>query len=159
MSYIRWKMAQASSLSEAFSLCKQYARVKKNLSIEQIAELMGVGDESLRKWIRYATLPINHLASFEMVCGCRYVTGYLAARDGKLLIEIPSGKKVKPVDFIEMQHTFNHAIGLLMKVATGDAEVDSTVAAITSSMCDLAYHRENVKKNRNPELPLGEAHD
>ena len=155
MGYINWKKAKANSLTDAFDLCKRYAKERKNLSIEQIAELMGVGDESLRKWVRNATMPINNLASFEMTCGCRYVSGYLAARDGKLLIDIPAGKQVKPVEFIEMQNTFNHAVGKLMQVATGKAEVSETVAAITSSMCDLAYHRENVQKQKTPELDFG----
>ena len=155
MGYINWKKAKANSLADAFDLCKRYAKERKNLSIEQIAELMGVGDESLRKWVRNATMPINNLASFEIVCGCRYVSGYLAARDGKLLIEIPVGKQVKPVEFLEMQIAFNHAIGSLMKVVTGEAGTAETVAAITSSMCDLAYHRENVQKTNSPELDFG----
>lgn len=152
MGYINWKKAQAKSLIEALELCKNFAREKKKLSIEQIAELMGVGDEALRKWIRYGTMPINKVPSYEMVCGCTYVSAYQAARDGKLLIEIPTGRQVNAVDVLEMQNTFNHAIGLLMKVASGDAEVDETVAALTSTMCDIAYHRENVQKATAPEL-------
>ncbi|MEA1989012.1 MAG: hypothetical protein U9N57_07380 [Pseudomonadota bacterium] len=156
MAYINWKKARPTSLQEAFWLVKKHGMEKKNLSVPRIAELMGLDDESiLYKWMKQATMPINKIASFEHVCGANYVSIYLASSDNKLLIDIPTGKNLEPVSVLEMQTTFNHAITLLMKCAAGNATADETVAALTSSMSDLAYHRENVQKQESPELDFG----
>lgn len=153
MGYINWKKAKATSLQEAFRLVKEYGKAKKNLSVERMAELMGLDDESiLYRWIRNATMPANKIPSFEFVCGASFITEYLAAQDGKLLIDIPTGRKVSEVDVMDMQVNFNEAIGLLMKCATGKSSIDDTVNALTTSMQDIAYHRENVSKCLTPEL-------
>lgn len=155
MGYINWKKAKARNLEEAFRLCKDYAESNRNLNIDRLAELMGVGDETLRKWIRYAQMPTNKIPSFEHACGCSYVTEYLALRIGKMMIDIPTGRKLKSTDVLQTQRMFNKAMELLIEFATGDASVEETSAALNSSMCDLAFHNENIKKQRSPELDFG----
>lgn len=153
MSYINWKKAKATNLPEAFWLVKEHAKAKKNLSVARIAELMGLDDESiLYKWMKHGSMPVNKIASFEHVCGANYVSVYLASSDNKMLIDIPRGKALKPVSVINMQTAFNHAVTLLMQCAVGKSTAEETVVALTSSMSDLAYHRENVQKQSMPEL-------
>ena len=157
MGYINWKRAKATSLQEAFWLVKEYGKAKRNLSVARIAELMGLDDESLLyKWMK-GSMPVHKLHSFEYVCGANYVSVYLASSDNKLLIDMPTGKALKEVSVLEMQGAFNDAIGLLVKFATGNAETQETVAALTRSMSDLAYHRENVQKADAPELDFGDS--
>lgn len=153
MSYINWKKAQATSLTEAFWLVKEYGKAKKNLSVARMAELMGLDDEAiLYKWIKKGTMPVTKLHSFEFVCGANYISVYLASSDNKLLISIPTGKALKEVSVMEMQTTFNDAVSLLMKLAMGKASLDETKEAITASMRDLAYQRENINKAISPEF-------
>lgn len=160
MAYINWKKARPTNLQEAFWLVKKHGMEKKNLSVPRIAELMGLDDESiLYKWMKQASMPVNKIASFEHVCGANYVSIYLASSDNKLLIDIPTGRALKPVSVIDMQTTFNHAVTLLMQCAAGNATPEETVAALTSSMSDLAYHRENVQKQTMPELDFGMEQD
>jgi len=102
------------------------------------------------------SMPVHKLHSFEYVCGANYVSLYLASSDNKLLIDIPTGKTLQDVSVMDMQGTFNDAVGLLIKFASGQANVEETVAALTRSMSDLAYHRENVQKAEAPELDFGE---
>ena len=159
MSYINWKKARAKSLPEAFWLVKEHAKAKRNLSVARIAELMGMEDESLLyKWMK-GSMPVHKLHSFEYVCGANYVSVYLASSDNKLLIDMPTGKAIKEVSVLEMQGAFNDAISLLVKFAIGKAETEETVAALTCSMSNLAYHRENVQKANTPELDFGESHE
>lgn len=156
MGFINWKRAKASSLPEAFWLVKEYGKAKRNLSVARIAELMGMEDESLLyKWMK-GSMPVQKLHSFEYVCGANFVSEYLASSDNKLLIDIPIGKPLRDVSVIEMQGAFNDAMSLLIKFASGDAAVEETVAALTRSMRDLAYHRENVQKADAPELDFGD---
>jgi len=159
MGYINWKKAKARNLEEAFRFCKDYAEFNKNLNIERLAELMGVGDETLRKWVRYAQMPTNKIPSFEHACGCNYVTEYLALRTGKMIIDIPTGRKLKSTDVLQTQRMFNKAMELLIDFAAGEASVEETSAALNASICDLAYHNENIKKQHSPELDFEGHHD
>lgn len=153
MAFINWKRAKANNLQEAFWLVKEHGKAKKNLSVARMAELMGLDDDSiLYKWIKHASMPTNKVVSFQYVCGANYITEYLAAQEGKLLIDIPTGKQIKEVEVMEMQGSFNEAVSLLIKLADGKSTVDEAVAALTTSMQNIAYHRENVKKNQMPEL-------
>lgn len=156
MSYINWKKARAKTLQEAFWLVKEYGKAKRNLSVARIAELMGMEDEFLLyKWMK-GSMPVHKLHSFEYVCGANYVSLYLASSDNKLLIDIPTGKALQDVSVMEMQGTFNDAVSLLIKFASGEANAEETVAALTRSMSDIAYHRENVQKAEAPELDFGD---
>lgn len=154
MGYINWKKAKARNLEEAFRLCKDYAEFANSnrLNIERLAELMGDGDETLRKWIRKATMPTHKIPSFEHACGCSYVSDYLAARTGKMLIDIPTGRKLKSTDVLQTQRMFNKSMELLIEFASGESTAEETSAALHASMCDLAYHNENVQKLKSPEL-------
>ncbi|NPA72706.1 MAG: hypothetical protein GXO35_07740 [Gammaproteobacteria bacterium] len=156
MSYINWKNAHAKTLTEAFWLVKEHGKTKRNLSVARIAELMGLEDESLLyKWMKNGSMPVHKLHSFEYVCGANFISVYLASSDSKLLINMPTGKSLKEVSVMKMQGTFNHAMSLLIKFATGEATTEETTAALTCSMNDLAFHRENVQKSAMPEFDFG----
>jgi len=53
-----------------------------------------------------------------------------------------------------LQLNINQAVGALLEFYAGLAEADATLETVTSSMADLAWHRENVRKSATPELQL-----
>ncbi|MDF0606654.1 hypothetical protein HZU77_013470 [Neisseriaceae bacterium TC5R-5] len=155
-----WKAVQATSLRHALELDKDFAKERRNLSVERIAEQMGLADHwALYKWFQNGRMPLVLLASYESVCGADYVLRWLAASRGKLLIDVPTGRQVGAVDIQTLQSALNQSVGLLLAFSTGKAEAADTLASIQQAMEGLAWHRSNVEKNRQPELELGISHD
>ena len=65
-----WKRIRPHSLRYALELCKEHARERRNLSVERIAELMGLADHwALYKWFQSGRIPANLIRPFEHVCG------------------------------------------------------------------------------------------
>ncbi len=150
-----WKSVQATSLRQALEFCKEYAREKKNLSIERITELLGITDHwTIYKWIQTGRIPANLIAPYEAVCGIDFVTRWLAASSGKLLIEIPTGRALKDADVIELHSGFSAALGLLTAFYAGKADALTTSDALTHHLQQVAFHHANVKKHATPELAL-----
>jgi len=53
-----WKRVQPSSLRNALELCKDYAKERHNLSVERIADRMGLSDHwTVYKWIQTGRIP------------------------------------------------------------------------------------------------------
>jgi hypothetical protein len=102
-----WNALQPSSLRQALELCKEYARERRNLSVERIAEKMGVTDHwTIYKWVQSGRIPANMIQPYESVCGIEYVTRWLAASGGKLLVDIPTGRNLVNADVIELHSGF-----------------------------------------------------
>ena len=58
MSRRNWKRIQPTSLRHALELCKDFAKERHNLSVERIAERMGLTDHwTVYKWIQRRGLP------------------------------------------------------------------------------------------------------
>src|SRR3990167_5568807 len=85
-----WKQVRPNSAIDALRLCKEYAQEKKNLSIERIADRMGVTHDSLYKWLSSGKLPFNLLLAYELACGCHFASEWAAASSGKVVINIRS---------------------------------------------------------------------
>lgn len=152
-----WKRAQANSLRQALEFCKEYARETKNLSIERIAELMGITDHwIIYKWIQTGRIPANLIAPYEVVCGIDFVTRWLAASSGKLLISMPTGRALKDADVIELHSGFSSALGLLTDFYAGKADAAATTEALILHLQQVAFHHANVQKHAAPELNFGE---
>ena len=150
-----WKRIQPRSLRHAMELCIQFAKEKHNLSVERIAERMGLANHwNLYKWMENGRMPAVSIPAFELACGIDFVTRHLAASAHKLLIDMPTGKKADATDINELQGGMTDAIGLLIKFYQGGAEAGETIAAISSSLSEMAWHRENVRKHSEPELSL-----
>jgi transcriptional regulator with XRE-family HTH domain len=148
-----WKRTQPTSLRQALELCKDHARERLNLSVESIAERMGITDHwTLYKWMQNGRIPANMIHPFELACGIDYITRWLAGRAGRLLIEVPSGRNATPQDMQTLQELLHTAAGQLMQFYAGKAEAEDVLAAIQQGMEGLAWHKGNVEKHLQPEF-------
>ena len=65
-----WKRYQPATLREALQGCKQYAQEARHLSVERIAERMGLEDHwSLYKWVANGRMPAVLVPAYEHACG------------------------------------------------------------------------------------------
>lgn len=153
-----WNKIQPTSLRQALELCKDHARETRNLSVERLAERIGLTDHwTLYKWIQTGRIPTNMIGPFEDACGIDFVTRWLAGSKGKLLISIPTGRRVKALDIQALQEQLTSAVGQLLAFYDGRIPVEDALAAIHSGMCGLAWHHVNVSKHLQPELNLEDA--
>ena len=135
----------------------EFARDRSNLSIDNIADLMGLPSKwTLYKWLESGRMPANLIRPFEHACGATYMTQYIAGSAHKLLIDIPSGKPAKDGDLLALQTDFNDALNLLASFYKGDASADDTLSALTATLTQIAGHRANVSQALTPELGLFE---
>ena len=156
MSRRNWKQIRPTSLRQALELCKDHGRERKNLSVERIAVEMGITDHwTLYKWFQTGRIPANLIRPFEVATGIDYVTRWLAASAGKLVIDIPTGRDIKPNDMQALQELINTAVGTLLQFYDGRAKAPDTLAAIQTAMEAMAWHHGNVGKHLQPELELG----
>lgn len=150
-----WRQVQAHSLRHAMELCKLHALEVKNLSVEGIAEDMGLEDHwVLYKWFANGRMPVVLVPAFEAVCGINFVSRWLAGRHGNLLIPIPTGGDCDAADMQRLQEVLTAATGSLMKFHTGKMQAEEVLAAIHCGLEGLAWHRHNVIKHHQPELGL-----
>ena len=97
---------------------------------------------------------INRLAAWAHLTGSDCVVRYLAASGHKVVIDIPHGHTADAADMQGLQTTLNSAVGALLDFHAGRLDRDACIAAITGGLEVLAWHRENVRKNDQPELEL-----
>lgn len=156
MSRRNWKRTQPTSLRQALELCKEYARERHNLSVERIAERMGLEDHwTLYKWMQNGRIPAVAIPAYETACGIDYVTRWLASRDGKLLIEIPTGRDINAQDVNALNQVLHGAVGVLMAFYEGKKPAEETLADITTALESLAWHKRNVEQYEHPQLEFG----
>jgi hypothetical protein len=142
-----WKRAQPRDLRHAMDLCLEYARERFNRSVDNVADL---------KWIEAGSMPVRKVKAFEHACGIDFLSRWLAMSGNKLVIEIPIGKLADPEDVQALQEITHAAIGSLIKFYKEQADSDETLAAVQTALERLAWHRANVEKCRQPELPFDE---
>lgn len=149
-----WKRVRASSATDALRLCKEFAQEKKNLSIERIADRMGVSHDSLYKWLAKGNLPFNLVATLELACGCHFASDWAAASAGKLAIDMPTGRTATQTDMVELNSCFGAALQLLSDYYSAPAKADAaaTLAALTCHLQQVAWHQHNVATYTTPEL-------
>ena len=143
-----------TSLRGAFEQDKAHALARHRLNIERLAELMGATPATLYKWLETDAMPINRLAAWAHLTGSDCVVRYLAASGHKVVIDIPHGHTADAADVQGLQTTLNSAVGALLDFHAGRLDRDACIAAITGGLEVLAWHRENVRKNDQPELEL-----
>lgn len=149
-----WKRVRPSSMVEALRLCKEYAQDKKNLSIERLADRMGTSHDSLYKWLATGRLPAILIPAYEHACGCHFVSEWLASSAGKLVIDMPTGRKTGTGEVMEVNSTCAAALQLLTAFYANPTatDADSTLAALREHMAQVAYHQHNVATYATPEL-------
>lgn len=149
-----WKRVRPASLIEALRLCKEYAHEKANLSVERIADRMGATHDSLYKWLATGRLPAILIPAYEHACGCHFASAWLNTCAGKLVIDMPTGRAVMLADLVELNSGFAQALQLLTDFHADPAKTDAetTVAALTVHLQQVAWHRANVQQHGAPEL-------
>lgn len=147
-----WKTIQPLSLTHAMRLCKDYAIERKRLSVERIADLMGVTHDSLYKWLSTGRMPAVLISAYENVCGVQFMTRWLAASSGKLIIDMPTGHAASDEDIQRLHLNFNEAVAKLIGFYKGSTNADETLAGLQTILEDLVGHRENVLQYNHPQL-------
>lgn len=151
----RWNNKVPNNLRQAMEWCKDYAREVHNFSVESIAEGMGLADHwTLYKWLQSGRMPAVLIPAYERTCGIDFVSRWLAASGGRLVVKIPSGKKTTAKDVMTLQSEVTNAIAALIEFYNGDREAAETISKIQSAMEGLAYHHRNVDQHATPELAL-----
>lgn len=151
-----WKRIRPNDLRESFRLCKEHARERKNLSVERIAELMGVSADLLYKWLANAKMPASLIPLYEHICSIHFVTDYLNAANGQISIKIPTGKCSTPMELADLQMIASEAMRKLLRFYNGEADSGDTVNALTDLLEGVAWHRMNIEKMDQPELSFQE---
>jgi len=153
MSRRNWKRVRPNSLVEALRLCKEFAQERANLSVERIADRMGVTHDSLYKWLATGRLPAILIPAYELACGCHFASDWLAASAGRMVIELPTGRRAGQTDMVELNSGFAAALQLLTDFyANPGSDPAETVIALSSHMEQVAWHRANVARHAEPEL-------
>lgn len=147
-----WKRVMARSLSHAFQLCKEYATTKQNMGIERIADRIGSSPDTLYKYLADARMPAHKIVGFETACNALFVTQYLAHSHGCLLVKIPSGRAAEHIEINELQKFMNEVIGQLLDIAANKGDAEDAQEQIIALMQDLAFHKANIEKLKQPEL-------
>lgn len=124
------------------------------MSVERIGDLVGESKWTIYKWIEQGSIPAKKIAGFEHVCGCAYVTEYLATSARKLLIDLPTGRLPVGSDIHALQESCTAAIGALLRFAEGKASAADTSDHLTAAMTRLAHERAQVERHAQPELTL-----
>ncbi|RQY36566.1 hypothetical protein DF116_20455 [Burkholderia stagnalis] len=152
-----WKSLHATSLSEAFELCVEHAAGRRRPA-KVLADLMGVEVKTMYRWLAETSMPLNRVRQFEEFCGARFVSEYLCIADGhRVVIEIPTGRRPRVTDLASLQSAFADAAAVLCRYYESGHEQAEAVTALTHAMTQAGYHRENVTKDRAPELRFDEA--
>lgn len=151
-----WKAVRPLNLKDAMDWCVRYAKARNNLSVEGIADIMGVNHWTLYKWIGEADLPAKRIKGFEHACGINYVSRWLVESGGQMVVDVPTGKKCGATDVHQLQAAYHAAIGELLRFYEDQTGVDETLAALQTALEQTAWHRGNVTKYRQPELPFDE---
>ncbi len=148
------KRQRANSLVHAMRLCKEYAQVKRHLSVERIADRMGASHDSLYKWLATGRMPAILIPAFELACGCNYVSEWLAASADRLVVDMPTGRKAEGTELLDMNSSCAAALQLLTAfyAAPQAADPEATLAALRLHLEQVAYHHHNVAAYATPEL-------
>lgn len=150
----RWKTRQPTTMQEAIRLCLDWAQHKHNRSVAGVAEINGVTEWTIYKWMSDGSIPSKRIRGFEFACGATFVTQYIAISAQKIIIDIPVGRTCDEAGLLDLQNNLNVAVSLLTRFYRGEAEASEVLQGTTDAITQLAGHRENVRKHDLPELDL-----
>lgn len=153
-----WKRVSPNSAIEAFRLCKEYAQETKNLSVERIADRMGATHDSLYKWLATGRMPAILIPAFEHACGCHFASVWFCTNAGKLVLDMPTGRKGNPDDLMAVNTSCATALQLLTAFYAAPRGIDpeETLAALRTHLEHIAFHHRNVASYATPELDFSE---
>jgi hypothetical protein len=153
MGRMNWNRVQPTSIRHAMELCVQFGREKKNLSVDRIAEMMGLsGHHTLYKWLAEGRMPATLIRPFEIACGCTFLSRYIAHSAQLLTIAIPSGRRATPSDINLLQQHLADAVSTLIAHYNMPVDPEHCTAILMGTMEQLAWHAQ-------PDLNLFETPD
>ncbi len=148
------------SVPDALEFCLEHARDKRNLSVERVADRMGVASHwTLYKWLENGRLPAVLVRAFEFATGADHLSRFLAHSGGNLLIRIPIGRKTDARDIDTLQVLLNQVVGQLLDYRDGKASANETLATLLEGMEALGFRYGEISKEAQPELDFSEAGD
>ena len=150
-----WKRWQPATLRDALKGCKDFALERHNLSVERIAERMGLEDHwALYKWIESGRFPLVLIPAYQNVCGINLVTRWMAMHERRLLVDMPVGKAGDEDDMVALATQFSQAVQLLRDFYKSNGATDATpvLEALRSHLESVAHHHFNVSGFAEPEL-------
>jgi len=149
-----WKSFRPTSLASAIRGCKDFALDVHHQSVERLADRMAVSHDVLYKWLANGRMPAILIPTYEMACGCHFVSTWLASSAGKLVIDMPKGRHAGADELLDLNSAFAGALQLLTafyaRPEAADAEV--TLTALREHLERIAYHHHNVARYATPEL-------
>ena len=157
MSRRNWKRVQPRDLRDALDLCTEYAREKYNRSVDNISDEMGLSSKfTLYKWISDCSMPIRLVRPFENACGIDFVSRWGVISTGKLVIDVPKGRKGTPEDIQTLLAVTHESNGAVMQFYDNKISMEEALSAIQTALENTAWHKVNIEKYRQPELPFDE---
>jgi AraC-like DNA-binding protein len=141
-----------TSFTEALRMCKDYAKDKHNLSVERIADEMGLTPSRLYQHLDNGDMPFNRVRSYQHICRCNFVTQYMANGDDCILIKMPKGKRVSDDQMVHFNKSFSKALSELSEFYTLYQNPDEVISALTDHLENVAWHRANVERTSQPQL-------
>ena len=150
-----WKAYQPTSCRDALHQCKTFAQEVRNLSVERIADQMGLPDHwALYKWIENGRFPFVLIPAYQNVCGINLVTRWMAMHERRLLVDMPVGKAGDEDDMVALATQFSQAVQLLRDFykSSGATDPAPVLAALRSHLESVAHHHFNVSGFSEPEL-------
>lgn len=149
------KQKSAHSLRHAIELCLDHARNHKRLSVDRVADQLGLANKwTLYKWMESGRLPATLIRPLESVCGTDCITRYLALSAHKLIIDMPRGNTAQESEINDTQAAFAAALTALIEYYRGRCDTETTLTELHDVMARLAGHREHVLAHAEPELDL-----
>ncbi|HDR9585237.1 TPA: hypothetical protein QDC22_007529 [Burkholderia stabilis] len=149
-----WKSFRPTSLAMAIRGCKDFALDVHHMSVERIADRMAVTHDVLYKWLANGRMPAILIPTYELACGCNFVTTWLATSAGKLVVDMPRGRHAAPAELMALNSAFAGALQLLTAFYADPvpSDAEATLAALRAHMEHVAYHHHNVARFASPEL-------
>ena len=150
-----WKRYQPTSCRDALHQCKAYAQEARNLSVERIADQMGLPDHwALYKWIESGRFPFVLIPAYESACGINLPSRWLAATQRRLLVDMPVGRAATEDDLVQLGTGFQQAVQLLSDFYKSNGATDPApvLDALRSHLESVAHHHLNVAGFSQPEL-------
>lgn len=145
-----------SNVPDASFMCLKHAQEQLNRGAERIAEYPGVSTRqfTLYKWISSGKIPACKILPFERACGADYITRYLVHGHNKLIVPIPSGRRASNKEITELSLSVHSSLSAIHQFYEGNLHAEEAMTVITELMEDLAHHRNNIAKYKQPELGL-----
>ena len=150
-----WKRFRANNLRDAMRACKDHALEKRKLSVERIAELMGdVTEDSLYGWLSKGRMPVSLVPTFELVCGVHFVTEWLAASAGRMVIPMPKGRNVSKEELLQINADCTAAMTKLAAFYADPSKVDTAelLELLQRHLEQVAFQHHNVGQFIAPQL-------